>query len=731
MRTLDFFALLLFLLSLHSTSRAQEASFFCAGHSAPGPLAGAAAKPLVDPHQPLPSQGRLHALVIFAQFKDEAHKPVPPFAEEIFAPQRPGSFTHFYTTMSFGQLQVAGTVLPKRYSSERPSSAYLSSAANERGDYGTFTAEILAQVEVDIGLQQFDNDGPDGMPNSGDDDGVVDYVFIVTRSIPANFLLGRATGIAGLNDVEYLSGATSPQGRTIKISGHRNHGAIFQEGTYSQIIGTMVHEFGHSLGLPDLYEWFYSADAPERDSAGIGKWGLMGWGAMGWHGDDGPNPFCAWSREQLGWIGADNRRLIEVADDTTGLEIAPLHAGGAIYKIPLDPEYLQLGTYADEYLLLEQRTRAASFYDRRLPGEGLLVWHVRSGYRDNSQEEKKLVDLVCADGRWADAGYRTGRLPDPQEGGDNLDFWAHQATYRTDHGGNDGDATDPFDGVRFTRLAPDTNPSSVRHSPSAAYTGLEIRMRRRGSRMEVDVRLPGWAGSIREKVRWLGNVRVDGDVEIAPEGALILFSGARIGFAGTDRTGAGNDPTRCELRVQGKLQIYPFGLKRQVMSEKHQIEARPVVFAGQQPGKTWTGILIEEGGSAQLPEDSFVIENALYGLVDDPAGLVAVPTVVTEATDAGGAPAEYTLLPNYPNPFTNRTILPYPLPVPAQVRLTIFNALGQRVRTLVDGKQSAGSHTAVWDGRSENGQNVASGVYLYHLEVAGKYAETRRMTLLR
>jgi len=71
----------------------------------------------------------------------------------------------------------------------------------------------------------------------------------------------------------------------------------------SQTVGAMPHEFGHALGLPDL-----DHNGPADDSAGIGRWGLMGWGAQGWHGD-GPNPFCAWSLQQLGWIGLDNERL--------------------------------------------------------------------------------------------------------------------------------------------------------------------------------------------------------------------------------------------------------------------------------------------------------------------------------------------------------------------------------------------------------------------------------------
>ena len=692
---------------------------------------------LADEREFLPARGRLRTLIVFAQFAEEADQgdQIPLFAERLFDSGVEGSFAHFYDTMSFGQFAVRGQVLRRRYTADRPKRMYLAKKPGQKGRYGQFVADILRQVDAECDLGQFDSDGADGVPNSGDDDGIVDYLFVLVRKVPTDFIKGQATGKVGLAlDPAYQTDDRTLAGEPIRVSGAWGRGAILETGTFAQTAGTMAHEFGHSLGLIDLYEWNYTLDAPERDSAGIGKWGLMGWGTLGWNGDDGPNPFCAWSREQLGWIGPDNQRLIEVADDTTGLEIAPLHAGGAIYKIPLDPEYLPSGAYADEYLLLEQRTRAASFYDRSLPGEGLLVWRIRSGYRDNSQEKKKLVDLVCADGLWTDAGHPAGRTPDPREGGDNLDFWAHGSAYQTQHAGNDGDATDPFDGVALARYAPDTNPSSVRASPSAAYTGLEIRMRPRGSRMVVDARLPHWSGFIRERVRWLGDVRVAGDVEIVPEGTLMLYSRARVRFARVDHLATGYDPARCELRVRGILQINPYPPKHQVMTEKRQTEPRPVVFAGQQPGQTWTGILVEEGGNAMLPEGTFVLEDAIHGLLDDPTDLTdleeAYPTAVTAAENAEIGPEEFTLLPNYPNPFTESTTLPYTLPVSAQVRLTVFNALGQTERVLVDDHRSAGRHEEEWDGRDADGRDVASGLYIAHLEVPGQFAASRKMMRL-
>lgn len=103
------------------------------------------------------------------------------------------------------------------------------------------------------------------------------------------------------------------------------------------------------------------------------------------------------------------------------------------------------------------------------------------------------------------------------------------------------------------------------------------------------------------------------------------------------------------------------------------------------------------------------------------------PTVVLADL---ASPAAFLLLPNYPNPFNPETTLRYQLPEAGQVQLKIYNALGQVVRTLVDGLQPAGAQQVVWDGRDEGGQDVAGGVYLYRLE-AGDRVQTRLMLLAR
>jgi len=93
-------------------------------------------------------------------------------------------------------------------------------------------------------------------------------------------------------------------------------------------------------------------------------------------------------------------------------------------------------------------------------------------------------------------------------------------------------------------------------------------------------------------------------------------------------------------------------------------------------------------------------------------------------------PDQLVLYPNYPNPFNPSTTIEYELPKSGPVRLTIYNLLGQKVRTLLNARQNAGRHHVVWDGCDETCRPVSSGVYYYRLE-AGVTTQTKKMMLLR
>jgi hypothetical protein len=106
--------------------------------------------------------------------------------------------------------------------------------------------------------------------------------------------------------------------------------------------------------------------------------------------------------------------------------------------------------------------------------------------------------------------------------------------------------------------------------------------------------------------------------------------------------------------------------------------------------------------------------------------------MVTDIADDGREllPAEFRLNQNYPNPFNPITNIKFHLPRTTDVRLDVFNILGQRVVTLIDGQMQHGEHVAQWNGENSDGQPVASGIYFYRLS-ADDFSDSRKMVLIR
>jgi len=93
-------------------------------------------------------------------------------------------------------------------------------------------------------------------------------------------------------------------------------------------------------------------------------------------------------------------------------------------------------------------------------------------------------------------------------------------------------------------------------------------------------------------------------------------------------------------------------------------------------------------------------------------------------------PDQFALKQNVPNPFNPTTRIAFDLPQASEVRLDIYNILGQKVRTLVDQFMSAGTHEVMFDGHGDQNQILASGVYFYRI-YAGEFRQSRKMTLVK
>lgn len=102
--------------------------------------------------------------------------------------------------------------------------------------------------------------------------------------------------------------------------------------------------------------------------------------------------------------------------------------------------------------------------------------------------------------------------------------------------------------------------------------------------------------------------------------------------------------------------------------------------------------------------------------------------VTEEAADA--IPAAFALAQNYPNPFNPTTSIKYDLPFDSHVSIVIYNSLGEAVRTLINETVPAGYHSIMFDGRGDNGGELASGMYIYRIN-AGDYSRSMKMMMVK
>ena len=142
--------------------------------------------------------------------------------------------------------------------------------------------------------------------------------------------------------------------------------------------------------------------------------------------------------------------------------------------------------------------------------------------------------------------------------------------------------------------------------------------------------------------------------------------------------------------------------------------------------------LVEVGIAEPITSITFNgdLEGTFY--IDD-LRLVAtasLPSTAVVEERVPSLPESFTLAQNYPNPFNSGTVLRFTLPTPTEVELVLYNLAGQHVAVLVQGPRPAGTYTVRWDGRDEEGRELASGLYLYRLQ-AGPQVQTRKLILLR
>ena len=314
----------------------------------------------------------------------------------------------------------------------------------------------LDKVDGAIDFGQFDNDGPDGIPNSGDDDGYVDLAMFgyatqdgACGGATNNHMWSHRSVLGAVDGGgDYVTNDARPGGGNIRISDYLVEsglgGATSCDTTQIMPIGTTAAVLGSALGLPALWDTEYL-------TAGIGRWGLMGYGP--YSSPHSPARMEAWSLSQLGWV-----------------TVAPLTTAGtySFGPAPLaDTAFLvrPIGSNPrGEYFLLENRQavladtaliRAActvSSQPPTCPG-GLLVWHVDSAQIASGTSYLNQVNV----------GPIHGLRLEEADGQNHLGTNA-----------NLGDAGDPYPGTaRNLAFSLKTNPAAVMNA-DGSFAGFAI-----------------------------------------------------------------------------------------------------------------------------------------------------------------------------------------------------------------------------------------------------------------
>ena len=157
-------------------------------------------------------------------------------------------------------------------------------------------------------------------------------------------------------------------------------------------------------------------------------------------------------------------------------------------------------------------------------------------------------------------------------------------------------------------------------------------------------------------------------------------------------------------------------------------------------GGSIKGVVYHLGGNSFGPATGRLVEfkfDALSGDFDPSSDINLTDfLVVNPAADfmpveiKGRLPEIFTLAQNYPNPFNAGTNISFSLPSAGYVQLSIYDLLGRKVTILIDSFLPAGSHLVTWNGRSGNGESMATGIYFYRLAAEG-FDETKKMLLVK
>lgn len=322
-------------------------------------------------------------LILCVDFPDKPHQLSLGTIYNRFFSDIGNSLKNYYKEISYSRYIPEGE-LYGWYRAPQPSTYY----SNKENGFGKYPNSAEKLVEDVIELAKNDPNAPiDWRSFDGNNNGYVDNLIIVHSGAEAAF-----TG--DINDlwahVYIIPTPKTIQGKNVWLYAMTSE--YLSQPTDPQVIGGDCHEFGHLLGLPDLYDY-------SDNSNGVGVYSLMGSGSWGGRGEV-PTHMDAWSKYVLGFADA-------TINPTGNVSLTDAETTSNIIKYTTpDPK---------EYFLIENRQKM--LFDTYLPSDGLFIWHINENQKYNDNEMCYMVGLVQADGlKDLENKANNGDLGDPYPG---------------------------------------------------------------------------------------------------------------------------------------------------------------------------------------------------------------------------------------------------------------------------------------------------------------------------